>query len=289
MFSFVARRVLQMIPVLLAIATLTFFMIRLAPGGPFDAEKNVSPEIRKNLESYYGMNKPVYQQYFDYLGRLVQGDLGPSFKYSNWTVNELIAQSFPVSAELACWSLLIALLFGLPGGNHRLAAAEHAHRLHPLLARAHRDFDSQLRPRSLAGPGLRAQSRICSRFRLGRLDGSHSAFDHARRPVCRLHRAPHPRRHARDFIPGFHSHRARERRLAVARDLETWIARRPAAGGQLSRAGRRRPDDRLICGRDDFPNPGPRPLFRQRGFQSRLHHAARAPSCFTARSFFSSI
>ncbi|HYJ06548.1 MAG TPA: ABC transporter permease, partial [Chthoniobacterales bacterium] len=84
MFSFVARRVLQMIPVLLAIATLTFFMIRLAPGGPFDAEKNVSPEIRKNLESYYGMNKPVYQQYFDYLGRLVQGDLGPSFKYSNW-------------------------------------------------------------------------------------------------------------------------------------------------------------------------------------------------------------
>ncbi|HYJ05246.1 MAG TPA: ABC transporter permease subunit, partial [Chthoniobacterales bacterium] len=78
--------------------------------------KNVSPEIRKNLESYYGMNKPVYQQYFDYLGRLVQGDLGPSFKYSNWTVNELIAQSFPVSAELACWSLLIALLFGLPAG-----------------------------------------------------------------------------------------------------------------------------------------------------------------------------
>ena len=116
MFSFVSRRVLQMIPVLLVIATLTFFMIRLAPGGPFDAEKNVSPEIRKNLESYYGMNKPMYQQYFDYLGRLVQGDLGPSFKYSNWTVNELIGQSFPVSAELACWSLLIALLFGLPAG-----------------------------------------------------------------------------------------------------------------------------------------------------------------------------
>ena len=116
MFRFIFGRLLQMIPVLLIIATLTFFMIRLAPGGPFDAEKNVSPEIRKNLESYYGMNKPIYQQYFDYLGRLVQGDLGPSFKYSNWTVNELIGQSFPVSAELACWSLLIALLFGLPAG-----------------------------------------------------------------------------------------------------------------------------------------------------------------------------
>lgn len=116
MFRFIARRLLQMIPVLLVIATLTFFMIRLAPGGPFDAEKNVSPEIRKNLEGYYGLNEPVYQQYLDYVGRLLHGDLGPSFKYSNRTVNELIRESFPVSAELALWSLLIALAFGLTAG-----------------------------------------------------------------------------------------------------------------------------------------------------------------------------
>jgi oligopeptide transport system permease protein len=116
MLRFIARRLLQMIPVLFVIATLTFFMMRLAPGGPFAAEKNVPPEIQQNVEKYYGLNRPLYQQYFDYLGRLLKGDLGPSFKYSNRTVNELIAQSFPVSAELAFWSLLVALALGLPAG-----------------------------------------------------------------------------------------------------------------------------------------------------------------------------
>jgi len=116
MLRFIARRLLQMIPVLFVIATLTFFMIRLAPGGPFAAEKNIPPEIQKNLESYYGLNKPLHQQYFDYLGRLLKGDLGPSFKYSNRTVSELIGESFPVSAELAFWSLLVAIVIGLAAG-----------------------------------------------------------------------------------------------------------------------------------------------------------------------------
>ena len=116
MLRFIARRLLQMIPVLFVIATLTFFMIRLAPGGPFAAEKNIPPEIQKNLESYYGLNKPLHQQYFDYLGRLLKGDLGPSFKYSNRTVSELIGESFPVSAELAFWSLLVAIVVGLAAG-----------------------------------------------------------------------------------------------------------------------------------------------------------------------------
>jgi oligopeptide transport system permease protein len=116
MLRFIVYRLLQMIPVLFVIATLTFFMIRLAPGGPFAAEKNVPPEIQKNLESYYGLNKPLYRQYFDYLGRLLKGDLGPSFKYSNRTVSELIAESFPISAELAFWSLLVALALGISAG-----------------------------------------------------------------------------------------------------------------------------------------------------------------------------
>ena len=122
MLRFIAGRLLQMIPVLLVIATLTFFMIRLAPGGPFDAEKSVSPEIRKSLEKYYrmvnadGSPRSLWLQLGDYLGNLAQGDLGPSSKYSSRTVNELIAESFPVSAELAFWSLLIALGFGLPAG-----------------------------------------------------------------------------------------------------------------------------------------------------------------------------
>src|SRR5262245_17801805 len=100
MLRFIARRLLETVPVLFILVTLTFFMIRLAPGGPFAAEKNVTPEVLRNLEAHYGMDKPLPRQYLDYLGRLLRGDLGPSFKYSNRTVNELIADGFPVSLEL---------------------------------------------------------------------------------------------------------------------------------------------------------------------------------------------
>ncbi len=116
MFRFIARRLLQMVPVLFVIATLTFFMIRLAPGGPFDTERNTTPEIQQSLDRYYGFNLPIYQQYFRWLGNALHGDLGPSYRYANRTVNELIAESFPISAELAFWSLLIALALGLTAG-----------------------------------------------------------------------------------------------------------------------------------------------------------------------------
>jgi tRNA threonylcarbamoyladenosine biosynthesis protein TsaE len=76
MLRFIARRLLETIPVLLVIITATFFMIRFVPGGPFTAEKAVTPEILRNLEAHYGLDKPLYRQYFDYLGSLLQGDLG---------------------------------------------------------------------------------------------------------------------------------------------------------------------------------------------------------------------
>jgi len=116
MLRFIFRRLLQTVPVLFIVATMTFFMMRLAPGGPFDSEKNVTPEIRKNLEAYYGLNLPLYRQYLDYLGRLLRGDLGPSFKYPNRTVNELIKEAFPVSVELGTYALIIALILGLTAG-----------------------------------------------------------------------------------------------------------------------------------------------------------------------------
>lgn len=116
MLRFVIVRLLQAIPVLFAVATLTFFMLKLAPGGPFSAEKNTTPEIQRQLEEHYGLNKPLFQQYLTYLGNVVRGDLGPSFKYPNRTVNELIGQAFPVSAELGFWSLLVALALGLTAG-----------------------------------------------------------------------------------------------------------------------------------------------------------------------------
>ncbi|GAB1488157.1 oligopeptide ABC transporter permease OppB [Opitutaceae bacterium] len=116
MLRFIARRLLETIPVLFIIITATFFMIRFVPGGPFTSEKAVTPEILRNLEAHYGLDKPLYQQYFDYLGSLAKGDFGPSFKYPNRTVNEIIADKLPVSLELGLTSLLVALVFGLPLG-----------------------------------------------------------------------------------------------------------------------------------------------------------------------------
>ena len=116
MLRFIARRLLQAIPVLFIVATLTFFMIRLAPGGPFAAEKSVPPEIQKNLDAFYGFNLPVHQQFLRWMGNALQGDLGPSFRYANRSVNELIAESFPISAELAFWALLFAIAIGLIAG-----------------------------------------------------------------------------------------------------------------------------------------------------------------------------
>ena len=117
MLRFTFRRLLQIIPVLWIIITATFFMIRFVPGGPFTAEKAVTPEILRNLEAHYGLNKPLYQQYFDYMGSLLRGDLGPSFKYPNRTVNEIIGDKLPTSLELGFISLAIALTIGITLGT----------------------------------------------------------------------------------------------------------------------------------------------------------------------------
>ena len=123
MLRFVVRRLLQTIPVLFVIITATFFMVRFVPGGPFTAEKAIPPEILKNLEAHYGLDQPLWRQYLTYLGRIARGDLGPSFKYPNRTVNEIIGAKLPVSLELGGWALLTALIIGLPLGV--VAAARH--------------------------------------------------------------------------------------------------------------------------------------------------------------------
>jgi oligopeptide transport system permease protein len=113
MFRFILSRFLQSLLALFLVITATFFMIRFVPGGPFTQEKAVTPEILRNLEAHYGLNKPLWQQYFDYLGSLSRGDLGPSFKYPNRTVNEIIADKVPVSAELGAIALSLALVLGI--------------------------------------------------------------------------------------------------------------------------------------------------------------------------------
>ena len=112
MLRFIAMRLLQAVPVLLVVITATFFLVRMAPGGPFDSEKAVIPEVRAALEAQYKLDLPLTQQYTAYLGDLAQGDLGPSFKYPGRSVNELIAAGLPVTAELGLYALLVAIVLG---------------------------------------------------------------------------------------------------------------------------------------------------------------------------------
>ena len=107
-----ATRLLGLIPTMLVLITIAFFLIRAAPGGPFDSEKVLPPEIRANLDAKYHLDEPLVQQYFRYLGQIVSGDFGPSFQYKDWTVNELIAQGFPVSATVGGLAILLAFFAG---------------------------------------------------------------------------------------------------------------------------------------------------------------------------------
>lgn len=116
MLKFILRRLFETIPVLWAIATVTFFMIRLAPGGPFTQERQVSPEIIRAMNEHYGLNDPWIVQYGRYLKNMLEGDLGPSYTYPGRTVTELIWQGFPVSLELGAYALCVAICIGLTLG-----------------------------------------------------------------------------------------------------------------------------------------------------------------------------
>ena len=104
------------IPVLLVVASITFFLVRLAPGGPFDSEKVVSPQVLKNLNEVYNLNAPLMEQYFDYMVNAFQGNFGPSFRYPGRSVSEMILAGLPVTLELAMYAMLFATILGLIAG-----------------------------------------------------------------------------------------------------------------------------------------------------------------------------
>ncbi len=106
------RRLLGLLPTLLMLITVAFFLIRIAPGGPFDSERVLSAEVEANLEAKYHLDESLIQQYFRYLGQVVVLDFGPSFQYQDWTVNELIAQSFPVSFTIGVLAMVLAFVMG---------------------------------------------------------------------------------------------------------------------------------------------------------------------------------
>jgi oligopeptide transport system permease protein len=112
LLSYAIRRVLGAIPTLFLIITFAFFMMRIAPGGPFDGERRLPPEIEANINAAYDLDKPLYQQYFIYLGRLAQGDFGPSFKTKDFTVTEMIAAGLPVSVRLGLSAITLAFFVG---------------------------------------------------------------------------------------------------------------------------------------------------------------------------------
>jgi len=117
LLSYSIRRLLGAIPTLLILIALAFFMVRLAPGGPFDAERALLPEIEANLRAAYHLDEPLYQQFLRYLGGLLRGDFGPSFQYRDYTVTELIMAGFPVSLRLGGGAMILALLFGITAGS----------------------------------------------------------------------------------------------------------------------------------------------------------------------------
>ena len=116
MLQLILKRLLVAIPVLIIVASLTFFLVRLAPGGPFDSEKAVSPQVLKNLNEVYNLNAPLYEQYFDYMANALTGDFGPSFRYPGRSVSEMILTGLPVTFELAFYAIVFAAFLGLIAG-----------------------------------------------------------------------------------------------------------------------------------------------------------------------------
>jgi oligopeptide transport system permease protein len=117
MWPYAIRRVLGAIPTLFIIIALTFFMMHIAPGGPFDAQRHLPPEIEHNIRAAYNLDKPVWEQFLIYLGRLVHGDLGPSFKNHDFTVSQLIEVGLPVSARLGFSAIVLAIVLGISLGT----------------------------------------------------------------------------------------------------------------------------------------------------------------------------
>jgi len=117
MLRYIARSLAGAVPTLFVVVTLSFFLIRVAPGGPFDLERPLDPTVMENLNRTFNLDKPLWQQYLLYLGNLATGDLGPSFVYRDLSVNELFAAGLPVSIQLGASALFLALVIGVTLGT----------------------------------------------------------------------------------------------------------------------------------------------------------------------------
>ncbi len=113
MWSYTLRRVLATLPTMLAVISVCYFLLHATPGGPFDSERQVSAAVLANLQAKYHLDLPLWQQYLLYLQSLLHGDLGASFRYADWSVNDLVANALPVSAAIGGVSLFLSMLIGV--------------------------------------------------------------------------------------------------------------------------------------------------------------------------------
>lgn len=116
MFRFLLKRLAHGLAVLWAVATLTFVLMRITPGGPFDRERHLPAQVLANIAKKYHLNEPWLQQYGRYLEQIAKGDLGPSYKYVDRTVNDIVSDTLPVSATLGILALAFALILSFPAG-----------------------------------------------------------------------------------------------------------------------------------------------------------------------------
>ena len=113
MWKYTLRRILATLPTLLTVITVCYLMLHMTPGGPFDSERKVSAAVLANLQAKYHLDLPLWQQYLYYLNNLLHGDLGASFRYADWSVNDLVAKALPVSLLIGGLSMLIAVFSGV--------------------------------------------------------------------------------------------------------------------------------------------------------------------------------
>ena len=116
MSKYIARRVIWLVVVLLVVSFITFSLMHLVPGGPWDSEKQLAPQVIENLNNKYGLDKPFFVQYFNYIWGVLHGDLGVSYSYQDRGVTQILLQGLPITATLGVVAFILAVLIGMPLG-----------------------------------------------------------------------------------------------------------------------------------------------------------------------------
>ncbi len=273
MFVYTLRRTLWAIPTIVAVITVCYLLLHLTPGGPFDTDKRLSVAVMANLNAKYHLDEPLWQQYLDYLWALLHGDLGASFRYADWSVNDLVWKALPVSLGVGGVSIPIALALGVALGT--IAAVRRNSMLdHGVMMLGN---IGNVVPPFVLGPVL-VWSRLAAGRRLGR---RRVALPRAADRAAHVHqhgvdRACDARQHDRGAVEQFHSHREGQgpawTRDRAASCVEAFVD----AGGVAARLGMHLVDHRGRGDRIGVRAAGPRTARRQRRDQSRLH--ARAGS-----------